>query len=75
MTPFFRRFFNIPEQRQEKQSRGSGVIIDVKAGYVVTNNHVIDKADEISITLLNGGNYLPCKKVCTKKSKNSKLKR
>ncbi len=52
--PFFQRFFNIPEQRQEKQSRGSGVIIDVKAGYVVTNNHVIDKADEISITLLNG---------------------
>ena len=52
--PFFQRFFNIPEQRQKKQSRGSGVIIDVKAGYVVTNNHVIDKADEISITLLNG---------------------
>ncbi len=53
--PFFQRFFNIPlQQRQEKQSRGSGVIIDVKAGYVVTNNHVIDKADEISITLLNG---------------------
>ncbi|MCK5876377.1 MAG: trypsin-like peptidase domain-containing protein, partial [Candidatus Marithrix sp.] len=52
--PFFQRFFNIPERKQEKQSRGSGVIIDAKAGYVVTNNHVIDKADEISITLLNG---------------------
>ncbi len=50
--PFFQRFFNIPEQ--QNQSRGSGVIIDAKAGYVVTNNHVIDKADEISITLLNG---------------------
>ncbi|MDM8564491.1 Do family serine endopeptidase [Candidatus Halobeggiatoa sp. HSG11] len=52
--PFFQRFFNIPEQRKEKQSRGSGVIIDAKAGHVITNNHVIDKADEISITLLNG---------------------
>lgn len=54
--PFFRRFFNLPEQKQEKQSqsRGSGVIIDARAGYVITNHHVIEKADEISVTLLDG---------------------
>ena len=47
--PFFRYFFNVPEQK--RSGRGSGVIIDAKKGYVVTNNHVVDKADEISITL------------------------
>ena len=54
--PFFRRFFNVPEQKQEKQtqSRGSGVIIDARKGYVVTNHHVIEKADKISVTLLDG---------------------
>lgn len=52
--PFFRRFFNIPEQKREKQSRGSGVIIDARRGYVITNDHVIEKADKISVTLLDG---------------------
>lgn len=54
--PFFRRFFNLPEQKQEKQtqSRGSGVIINASKGYVVTNHHVIEKADKISVTLLDG---------------------
>jgi len=52
--PFFRHFFNIPKQKQEKQSRGSGVVIDARDGYVVTNNHVIEKADKISITLRDG---------------------
>ncbi len=33
---------------------GSGVIIDAKEGYIVTNNHVIEKADEILITLKDG---------------------
>ena len=35
---------------------GSGVIINEK-GYIVTNNHVIDNADEIEITLHNNGTY------------------
>src|SRR5690625_4256884 len=54
--PFFRRFFDLPEQRQQRpaQSLGSGVIVDAKHGYVLTNNHVVDKADEITITLQNG---------------------
>jgi Do/DeqQ family serine protease len=54
--PFFRRFFKIPEKQRkpEKQSRGSGVIIDARKGYVLTNVHVIEKATQISVTLLNG---------------------
>lgn len=51
--PFFRRFFNLPDQLQEipRQSVGSGVIIDADEGYVFTNHHVIDGADEIIVTL------------------------
>ncbi|WP_455212188.1 DegQ family serine endoprotease [Kaarinaea lacus] len=51
--PFFRRFFDLPNvpRERESQSLGSGVIIDAKKGYVMTNNHVIDKADEITVTL------------------------
>ncbi len=55
--PLFRRFFkgfeNLP-QRKEVKSLGSGVIIDADAGYIVTNFHVIDGADEIAITLHDG---------------------
>ena len=55
--PLFKRFFkgfeNLP-QRKEVKSLGSGVIIDEDAGYIVTNFHVIDGADEISITLHDG---------------------
>lgn len=51
--PFFRHFFNIPDAPQQRQSSslGSGVIIDASRGYIVTNNHVIDKAQEITVTL------------------------
>ena len=54
--PFFRHFFNVPNQsrRQQKNSLGSGVIIDSDKGYVLTNNHVIDKADKIVVTLNDG---------------------
>jgi Do/DeqQ family serine protease len=53
--PYFRQFFNIPKQsRQQKNSLGSGVIIDSDKGYVLTNNHVIDKADKIMVTLTDG---------------------
>jgi len=57
--PFFRRFFNIPDQPQERvsQSLGSGVIVDSKMGYVLTNNHVISGADEISVTLADGRTF------------------
>jgi len=51
--PFFRRFFDMPDipQQQERQALGSGVIVDADKGYVLTNNHVIANADEITVTL------------------------
>ncbi len=51
--PFFRHFFDMPEQprKRENQSVGSGVIIDAKKGYVVTNHHVIANADTILVRL------------------------
>ena len=54
--PFFRRFFDVPEQPRENvaQSLGSGVIVDAKEGYIITNNHVIESADEILVTLRDG---------------------
>ncbi|RIZ66843.1 MAG: DegQ family serine endoprotease [Methylococcales bacterium] len=55
--PVFRQFFNVPNQsrqQQQKNSLGSGVIIDSKQGLVLTNNHVIDKADSIMVTLHDG---------------------
>jgi Do/DeqQ family serine protease len=52
--PYFRQFFNIPKQSRQKNSLGSGVIIDSDKGYVLTNNHVIDKADKIMVTLTDG---------------------
>ena len=57
--PFFRQFFDIPNvpREREEQSLGSGVIVDAKRGYILTNNHVIAKADEISVTLRDGRKY------------------
>ena len=52
--PFFRRFFEIPEGRgreRQKQSLGSGVIVDAGKGYILTNHHVIEGGDEITATL------------------------
>ena len=49
--PLFRRFFNIPDQSTREQSAGSGVIVDRARGYVLTNNHVINNAQEVVVTL------------------------
>ncbi|HPG94731.1 MAG TPA: trypsin-like peptidase domain-containing protein, partial [Dokdonella sp.] len=51
--PVFRRFFNMPNQPRERvqQSLGSGVIVDAAKGYVLTNNHVTQGADDIEVTL------------------------
>jgi len=54
--PVFRRFFKVPDVPRERisQSLGSGVIVDAENGYVLTNNHVIARADEISVGLKDG---------------------
>jgi serine protease DegQ len=54
--PIFRRFFNVPDVPRERvsQSLGSGVIVDAEKGYVLTNNHVIARADEIAVGLKDG---------------------
>ncbi len=54
--PFFRRFFGeqlgTPRKRQET-SLGSGVIVN-EHGFILTNNHVIEGAEEIRVTLRDG---------------------
>jgi Do/DeqQ family serine protease len=50
--PVFRRFFGVPgmQREQVQRSLGSGVLID-SSGLVVTNNHVIEGADEVKVSL------------------------
>src|SRR5579862_4334508 len=56
--PFFRRFFDVPPDTGTRerpfQSAGSGVIVDAKQGYIVTNAHVVENATEITVTLQDG---------------------
>jgi Do/DeqQ family serine protease len=56
--PIFRRFFNVPDVPRERvsQSLGSGVIVDAENGYVLTNYHVIARADKIAVGLKDGRN-------------------
>lgn len=56
--PMFRHFFggDAPRERIEK-SLGSGVIVDAAKGYILTNNHVVDGADSIKVTLQDGRSF------------------
>ena len=51
--PFFQRFFDLPKDR-EVNTAGSGVVLDAREGLIVTNNHVIAHADEITVTFTDG---------------------
>ena len=62
MDPFFRQFFgngdgqfDVPKDRRER-SLGSGVIVSPE-GYILTNNHVVDGATEVKVTLSDKKEY------------------
>jgi len=57
--PIFRRFFGdqLPDEAQRASSLGSGVIVSA-SGYVITNHHVVEAADEIEVALADGKKLL-----------------
>ncbi len=60
--PYFRDFFDrffggMPQQDYKEDSLGSGFIVDAQKGYVLTNNHVVDKADKIQVKLYDGDEF------------------
>ncbi len=57
--PVFRRFFGdqLPDEAQRASSLGSGVIVSA-SGYVLTNHHVVEAADEIEVALADGKKLL-----------------
>ena len=73
--PFFRKFFGIPDDDANSQKNvpkgrkrpvpvglGSGVVVSAD-GYIITNNHVVEQADEINVTLADGKTELKAKKI------------
>ncbi|KRB53248.1 serine protease [Rhizobium sp. Root708] len=61
--PFFEQFFGqqMPNRSEKQSSLGSGVIVEAN-GTIVTNNHVVDGADDIKVALSDGREF-PCKVV------------
>ncbi|MDX1569318.1 MAG: DegQ family serine endoprotease [Xanthomonadales bacterium] len=59
-NPIFRRFFGTPEGPVEREtaSLGSGVIVNAEKGHVLTNYHVIANAEEITVNLVDGREYM-----------------
>lgn len=60
INPLFRQFFgNIPDQERESRQEGlgSGVIVSTD-GYILTNNHVVEGADELKITLADDRDFI-----------------
>ena len=59
--PIMRQFFGLPavppSRELVQQSLGSGVVVNAKDGYILTNNHVIAGADDVKVTLTDGKSY------------------
>ncbi|MFN0171398.1 MAG: Do family serine endopeptidase [Bryobacteraceae bacterium] len=69
MNEFFYRFFgfgnpNSEGQRPQRRGLGSGVIVD-PSGYILTNNHVVEKADRIQVSLYEGKERFDAKLIGT----------
>jgi serine protease Do len=73
--PFFRRFFGMEEDEdgaprsgrgrpRQEQGMGSGVIVSAD-GYILSNNHVVEEADEVTVGLVEGGPRMTAKVVGT----------
>lgn len=54
--PFFRQFFDMSPYTMPVKSLGSGFLINAD-GKIITNQHVVDEADEIIITLVDGSHH------------------
>jgi serine protease Do len=48
-APFFGPGFGLPEQKGVQEGAGSGFLVDLQKGYVITNNHVVDASDQIKV--------------------------
>jgi serine protease Do len=55
-SPFGRFFQGVPQGEQKQEGVGSGFVIS-QEGYILTNNHVIDDAEQIKVKLANGKEY------------------
>lgn len=55
--PNYRRRHNQDRPKRKREGLGSGFFVDLKRGYILTNNHVVAEADEISLKLANDEVY------------------